>query len=47
MGLMNLTACFESWHIGDGNSPPLSRGDLVSLSFEVWAEELKRETAKS
>jgi hypothetical protein len=44
---MNLTAIFESWHIGDGNYPPLSRGDLVSLSFEVWAEELKRETAKS
>ena len=34
MSLMNLTAVFESWHIGDGNYPPLSKGELVNLSFE-------------
>jgi hypothetical protein len=32
---MNLTAIFESWHIGDGNYPPLSVGELVNLSFEL------------
>ncbi len=31
---MNLTAIFESWHIGDGNYPPLSVGQFVNLSFE-------------
>ena len=32
---MELTAIFESWHIGDGNYPPLDRGQLVRLSFEL------------
>lgn len=32
---MQLTAIFESWHIGDGNYPPLRRGQEVNLSFEV------------
>ena len=32
---MRLTAIFESWHILDGNYPPLSVGDRVRLSFEV------------
>jgi hypothetical protein len=32
---MQLTAVFESWHIGDGNYPPLSRDQLVRLSFEL------------
>jgi hypothetical protein len=36
---MQLTAVFESWHIGDGNYPPLSRGDLVRLSFEMEVEK--------
>ena len=32
---MQVTAIFESWHVGDGNYPPLSRGQLVRLSFEL------------
>lgn len=32
---MQVTAIFESWHIGDGNDPPLTRGALVRLSFEL------------
>ena len=32
---MNLTAVFESWHIGDGNYPPFNKGQLVNLSFEL------------
>ncbi|MBI3189309.1 MAG: hypothetical protein HYZ33_01545 [Ignavibacteriales bacterium] len=32
---MQFTAIFESWHIGDGNYPPLYRGKLVNLSFEL------------
>lgn len=32
---MRFTALFEAWHIGDGNYPPLSRGQLVNLSFEL------------
>jgi hypothetical protein len=32
---MNLTAIFESWHIGDGNYPPLNVGQLTNLSFEL------------
>jgi hypothetical protein len=34
-GVVKLTAIFESWHIGDGNYPPLRRGQQVNLSFEV------------
>ena len=37
---MQITAIFESWHIGDGNYPPLSRGDLVHLSFELGSATL-------
>ena len=37
---MQLTAVFESWHIGDGNYPPLHRGQLVRLSFELEASNL-------
>jgi hypothetical protein len=32
---MQLTAVFETWHIGDGNYPPLYKGRLVNLSFEL------------
>jgi hypothetical protein len=32
---MHVTAIFESWHVPDGNYPPLSRGQLVRLSFEL------------
>jgi hypothetical protein len=35
LNLMNLTAIFESWHIGDGNYPPFDEGQLVNLSFEL------------
>src|SRR5580700_5455044 len=32
---MKLTAIFEEWHLGDGNYPPLSKGQIVNLSFEI------------
>ena len=32
---MQLTAVFETWHIGDGNYPPLHKDMLVRLSFEI------------
>jgi|GEM_PF-1197626 len=37
---MRFSAIFEAWHIGDGNYPPLSVGDLVNLSFEVQPNSL-------
>jgi hypothetical protein len=37
---VQLTAVFESWHIGDGNYPPLHRGQIVRLSFELQARRL-------
>ncbi len=33
--MLELTAVFESWHIGDGNYPPFHKGMLVNLSFQV------------
>ena len=33
---MRLTAIFETWHIGDGNYPPLFVGQAVNLSFEIY-----------
>ncbi|HLJ45604.1 MAG TPA: hypothetical protein VKU01_06335 [Bryobacteraceae bacterium] len=39
---MNLTAVFESWHLGDGNYPPLRRGQQVNLSFEIYPFETAR-----
>jgi len=41
MNLMNLTAVFESWHIGDGNYPPLSKGEFVNLSFELEPRKME------
>jgi hypothetical protein len=38
---MELFAVFETWHLGDGNYPPLKKGELVNLSFEFCLEELK------
>jgi hypothetical protein len=38
---MELFAVFETWHIGDGNYPPLSKGQLVNLSFEVEPDEIQ------
>jgi hypothetical protein len=37
---VQLTAVFESWHVGDGNYPPLRRGQLVRLSFELEPTQL-------
>jgi len=37
---MELHAVFETWHIGDGNYPPLKKGQLVNLSFMVDLNEL-------
>ena len=41
---MQLTAVFESWHIGDGNYPPLDVGQLVRLSFELEPVDEPRRT---
>jgi hypothetical protein len=38
---MEITAIFESWHLGDGNYPPLHRGQLVRLSFELEPKNLE------
>jgi hypothetical protein len=32
---VKLTAVFETWHIHDGNYPPLRSGQQVNLSFEI------------
>jgi len=37
---VNLSAVFETWHLGDGNYPPLFKGMLVNLSFELEAGEI-------
>lgn len=37
---MRFTAVFETWHIGDGNYPPLHKGQLVNLSFELEPHSL-------
>ncbi|MFZ0882801.1 MAG: hypothetical protein WAN14_05345 [Candidatus Acidiferrales bacterium] len=37
---MQLTAVFETWHLGDGNYPPLHKGQLVRLSFEFMPDTL-------
>jgi hypothetical protein len=43
---MKLIAAFESWHLGDGNYPPLRRGQLVSHddpeSFENLGDDRYR-----
>lgn len=37
---MELTAIFESWFIGDGTYPPLHKGQLVNLSFEITPKHI-------
>ncbi len=32
---MDIVAVFQTWHIGDGNYPPLEKERLVNLSFEL------------
>jgi hypothetical protein len=39
---VKLTAVFESWHIGDGNYPPLKRGQQVNLSFEINPSDIEQ-----
>jgi len=38
---MEIAAIFESWHIGDGNYPPLHRGQRVRLSFELIPQRIE------
>ena len=38
---MKLTAIFEEWHLGDGNYPPLNKGQLVNLSFEIQPTKIE------
>ena len=38
---MTINAVFESWHVGDGNYPPLTVGELVNLSFEFEPEKIQ------
>jgi hypothetical protein len=39
---LQLTAIFETWHIPDGNYPPLRTGQLVNLSFEFMPLSLSK-----
>jgi hypothetical protein len=39
---VQLTAIFETWHLGDGNYPPLHKGQLVNLSFEFLPYSLSK-----
>jgi hypothetical protein len=39
-----MTAIFETWHLGDGNYPPLRNGQLVNLSFEFMPYSLSKST---
>jgi len=39
---MEISAVFETWHLGDGNYPPLHKGQLVNLSFEIEPDTLNR-----
>jgi hypothetical protein len=41
---VQLTAVFETWHLGDGNYPPLHNGQLVNLSFEFLPYSLSKST---
>jgi hypothetical protein len=41
---LQLTAVFETWHLGDGNYPPLHNGQLVNLSFEFMPYSLVKST---
>lgn len=43
---MKLTALFEAWHIWDGNYPPLTRGQLVRLAFELQVARLTALSAR-
>jgi len=38
---MEFAAIFESWHIGDGNYPPLHRGQRGKLSFELIPQRIE------
>jgi hypothetical protein len=42
---MELTAVFETWHLGDGNYPRLHKGQLVKLSFELEPSSLSKSSA--
>lgn len=44
---MQFSAIFESWHVGDENYPPLSKGRLVNLSFECETHILEHASAGS
>lgn len=43
---MRISAVFESWHIADGNYPPLHRGQHVNLSFEMESDVLPSLTSE-
>jgi hypothetical protein len=43
---VQLTAVFETWHLGDGNYPPLHNGQLVNLSFEFLPYSLSKSTER-
>jgi hypothetical protein len=42
---VKISAIFESWYISDGNYPPLKKGELVNLSFELAPDRLARVSA--
>jgi hypothetical protein len=47
IGFMELHAIFETWHLGDGNYPPLSVGELANLSFELSPDEVESADAEA
>ncbi|HSR34515.1 MAG TPA: hypothetical protein VLY63_28430, partial [Anaerolineae bacterium] len=42
---MQFSAIFESWLVGDGTYPPLTKGQLVNLSFECETRVLEHARA--
>jgi hypothetical protein len=42
---VQLTTIFETWHIPDGNYPPLHKGQLVNLFFELEADVLTKSSS--
>jgi hypothetical protein len=42
---VQLTTIFEKWHIADGNYPPLHKGQLVNLSFELQPNVLSKSSS--
>jgi hypothetical protein len=42
---VKISAIFAGWHIGDGNYPPVKKGELVNVSFELAPGRVTRVSA--